>query len=101
MPEAMVPTRGGRLAACFRRTLAAALFLALLVPFPGRVLHAADMPPSFADLVSRVAPAVVNVSTRKDLGAPTPEDQQIPQFPPGSPFEEFFKDFFEREQGRE
>ena len=59
MPEAMVPTRGGRLAASCRRALATVLFLSLAAPLPGRVLHAADAAPNFADLVSRVAPAVV------------------------------------------
>ena len=103
MPEAMVPTRGGRLAASCRRALATVLFLSLVAPLPGRVLHAADAAPSFADLVSRVAPAVVNVSTRKDVaGQAAPEEQpQVPQFPPGSPFEEFFKDFFDRDRERE
>ena len=62
----------------------------------------------FADLAEKLLPAVVNISTSQTLtqrhggtagkGAnPTPE---IPQFPPGSPFEEFFKDFFDR-QGKE
>ena len=56
-------------------------------------------PPSFADLVTRVAPAVVNVATRKDVGPRAGGDERgqqrpdIPQFPPGSPFEEFFKGF--------
>lgn len=50
----------------------------------------------FADLVERVGPAVVNISTTREQ-APR-EDVPLPQFPPGSPFEEFFRDFFEREQ---
>ena len=50
----------------------------------------------FADLVERVGPAVVNISTTRDQ-APR-EDVPLPQFPPGSPFEEFFRDFFERDQ---
>ncbi|HWL66953.1 MAG TPA: DegQ family serine endoprotease [Geminicoccus sp.] len=53
-------------------------------------------PPSFAPLVERVAPAVVNISTSRQV---QPNDQQampMPQFPPGSPFEEFFRDFFDQ-----
>jgi len=50
----------------------------------------------FAELVERVGPAVVNISTTREQ-APR-EDVPLPQFPPGSPFEEFFRDFFEREQ---
>ena len=59
-------------------------------------------PQGFADLVERVAPAVVNISTRKDMGGPSERpDVPMPQFPPGSPFEEFFKEFFERDRQRE
>ena len=43
-------------------------------------------------------PAVVNISTTQvrqasDFGGP-----EIPDFPPGSPFQEFFKEFFDRQQ---
>ena len=49
--------------------------------------------PSFADLAARAKPAVVNIATteRKPVGA-MPE---LPQLPPGSPFDELFKRFFE------
>jgi serine protease Do len=52
-------------------------------------------PDSFADLAEKLLPSVVNISTtqmvkKRDRGP------EIPQFPPGSPFEEFFKDFFDR-----
>lgn len=50
----------------------------------------------FADLVDRVGPAVVNIATTREQAAP--EEVPLPQFPPGSPFEEFFRDFFERGQ---
>jgi serine protease Do len=54
-------------------------------------------PEGFADLVERVAPAVVNVSTTRaaeaSSGVPT-----LPEVPPGSPFEDFFREFFDREQ---
>jgi len=53
-------------------------------------------PPSFAPLVEKVAPAVVNISTSKQLQAGDQPEMQMPQFPPGSPFEEFFKDFFDQ-----
>src|SRR5262249_7902301 len=50
-------------------------------------------PDGFADLAARLLPSVVNISTAQTLKSdhgrehPGPE---IPQFPPGSPFEEFF-----------
>ncbi|GAA4251672.1 Do family serine endopeptidase [Azospirillum formosense] len=51
-----------------------------------------NMPGSFADLATKVSPAVVNVSTtqqaKAERGAP-----RMPGFPPGSPFEEFFRQF--------
>ncbi len=50
----------------------------------------------FADLVERVGPAVVNIATTREQAAA--EEVPLPQFPPGSPFEEFFRDFFERDQ---
>jgi serine protease Do len=59
-------------------------------------------PDSFADLAAKLLPAVVNISTTQTIKpnasgrTPGPE---VPQFPPGSPFEEFFKDFFNRNHG--
>jgi len=56
--------------------------------------------PSFADLAERLLPAVVNISTTQTI---RPDRNQrrgpdIPQFPPGSPFEEFFREFFDRQR---
>ena len=56
--------------------------------------HAVDRPRSFADLAEQLSPAVVNISTTTITG--DNRGQQIPQFPPGSPFEDFFKDFQDR-----
>ena len=50
-------------------------------------------PESFADLSDSVSPAVVNIATSVTVKDSPPRD--IPNFPPGSPFEEFFKDFNE------
>jgi len=52
-------------------------------------------PDSFADLSARLSPAVVNVSTTQELKRPKMED--MPQLPEGSPFEEFFKRYFEQQ----
>ena len=56
---------------------------------------AKDLPDSFADLVERLSPAVVNITTT----AVVPEREQFsPMVPRGSPFEEFFRDFMEKQQ---
>lgn len=52
-------------------------------------------PDSFADLAQRLLPSVVNISTLQVLDQPQVD---MPQFPPGSPFEDFFKDFMEQQQ---
>lgn len=54
-----------------------------------------DAPASFADLVETLTPAVVNISsTQKATDAKDFPD--MPQFPEGSPFEDFFEEFMER-----
>ncbi|NNG03268.1 MAG: DegQ family serine endoprotease [Inquilinus sp.] len=63
------------------------------------VARAAPAPDSFADLAERLLPAVVNVSTSQRMTtAQRGGSPELPQFPPGSPFEEFFKDFFDRRE---
>ncbi len=55
-------------------------------------------PDSFADLAERLLPAVVNISTTQTIKESAAQNApEIPQFPPGSPFDEFFKDFMERQ----
>ena len=54
--------------------------------------NAKDVPSSFADLAEKLMPSVVNISTTQTIvtkSSPFPNFQ----FPPGSPFEEMFKDF--------
>jgi serine protease Do len=97
----------GRPAGARRDIVAAAArglrFLALLAVllFPAGAATAKPAPDGFADLAARLLPAVVNISTtqtiKSDKGTARP-GPDIPQFPPGSPFEEFFKDFFDHNQ---
>ena len=61
--------------------------------------QAKPAPESFADLVEKLLPAVVNISTTQVVQAPGA--QEIPELPPGSPFEDWFKEFFERREGQE
>ena len=50
--------------------------------------------PDFSDLADELIPSVVSVSVI--ISRETVNQPRAPQFPPGSPFEDFFKDFFER-----
>lgn len=59
----------------------------------------AQRPGSFADLAAQLKPAVVNVSTTQSVGPSANTRRQRPQAPPGSPFEEFFKEFFDGQEG--
>ena len=52
-------------------------------------------PDSFADLADRLLPAVVNISTSQVVE--NRQGEQDFRFPPGSPFEEFFREFRERQ----
>ncbi len=52
------------------------------------------MPESFADLAARVSPAVVNITTTM---AVEQDSQPGPIVPPGSPLEDFFNDFMNRQ----
>jgi serine protease Do len=57
--------------------------------------YARAAPESFADLAEKLLPSVVNISTTQ-LTKKQGRGLEVPQFPPGSPFEEFFRDFFDR-----
>lgn len=61
-------------------------------------ISAAERPDSFADQVEQLSPAVVNISTTTIVNdGPT---MDMPQFPPGSPFEEFFRNFGDNNRQR-
>ena len=69
-------------------------FLFTFMPLSG---YAKKAPESFANLAETLSPSVVNISTTTII-----EDRKnnLPAFPPGSPFEEFFKQFQEPNQGK-
>ena len=67
------------------------LFIVLLVLNANFLNSAKAIPDSFADLAEKLMPSVVNISTTQTVKT---SSNQFPfQFPPGSPFEEMFKDF--------
>jgi serine protease Do len=57
-------------------------------------------PDSFADLAERLSPAVVNITTSQLIPAQE-RGPNMPQLPPGSPFEDFFRDFMDRQPGQQ
>ena len=69
-------------------------FSLIFIPISG---FAKKAPESFANLAETLSPSVVNISTTTII-----EDRKnnLPTFPPGSPFEEFFKQFQEPNQGK-
>jgi serine protease Do len=75
----------------FVRTLA----IAAVVAVAGSGSIAAKMvPESFANLAEVLLPSVVNISTTQTVQGR--EGPSMPQLPPGSPFEDFFKEFLDR-----
>lgn len=62
--------------------------------------QAKGVPESFADLVQKVSPAVVNVSAVEKHGDLSQLEEQLPELPPNSPFRQFFKDFLKRQQSQ-
>ena len=67
------------------------LFVAFLIVNFSFLVNAKDTPRSFADLAEKLMPSVVNVATTQTI---ITNINPFPfQFPPGSPFEELFKEF--------
>ena len=76
------------------------ILLALALVISAQPAAARSAPDSFADLAERLLPTVVNISSTQ-LVAQAPGQERgpdIPQAPPGSPFGDMFKDFFNRNQ---
>lgn len=87
----------GRLARSFLvlAFLSAPLFS---VPTAVHAQRAFAAPPSLAPLAERLSEAVVNISTTQ--AAKGPQGVPLPKVPKGSPFEEFFEDFFDKRGGK-
>ncbi|WP_320200436.1 Do family serine endopeptidase [Agrobacterium sp. rho-13.3] len=84
----------------FRSSIAAVAGLAIVaggVGIPARAMAQSNGPASVADLAAPLLDAVVNISTSQSVKAegkgPTP-----PRIPEGSPFQEFFKDYFDNQK---
>ena len=74
-----------------------ALAFAIASSLAGPVWSRAVMPDSFADLAEGLSPAVVNITSTTNVA--TPDQSLRPIIPEGSPFEDLFRDFLDRQQG--
>ena len=54
-------------------------------------------PEGISDVAEQVIDAVVNISTKQTVDM---SSNAMPQLPPGSPFEEFFEEFFKNRKGK-
>jgi serine protease Do len=84
--------------ACRMVACAAAVLMIAQASLLANPVAARSAPDSFADLAAKLVPSVVNISTTQTVKSDRGREHsgpEIPKFPPGSPFEEFFRDFFE------
>src|SRR5450755_2811744 len=75
----------------------------VLISAPVSAQAEARGPDGIADVAEKVIDAVVNISTSQTVeakgGGAGGDRGAMPQLPPGSPFEEFFDDFFKNRRG--
>ncbi len=79
------------------RLIPAVVFGIALVMAQALSAQARGTPETFADLAEKISPAVVNITTSTTVAtASNPHGEGGPIVPEGSPFEDFFRDFMER-----
>ena len=90
------PRRNGPGKALAALGVAAMLSLSTAAALPAfaEVAPGAAIPQSFADLAERLSPAVVDITTSTEVAQV--QQGTRPVLPDGSPFEEFFRDFLDR-----
>ena len=64
----------------------------ILLSFPNSFASSKTVPISFADLAEQLMPSVVNISSTQTIKTTSNPFKNF-QFPPGSPFEDMFKEF--------
>jgi len=74
----------------YKRLINFTLVIVLLI-FPASLSQGKTIPNSFADLAEKLMPSVVNISTTQTIK--TTSNPFPFEFPPGSPFEDMFKEF--------
>jgi serine protease Do len=81
-----------------RRLVSTAGFAIAFSAIAASTGFARGAPDSFANLAARLLPSVVNISTTQVQIKDQRGGPQVPRFPEGSPFQDFFKEFFDRQQ---
>ena len=75
-----------------------AIFTAAAIAWPALTVPAAARgPDGISDVAEAVIDAVVNISSKQTVDM---NSGAMPQLPPGSPFEEFFEEFFKNRRGK-
>ncbi len=95
--QSIFALRESRSAGACRAQAVAGLVAAALIVLQAGAAAARSVPESFADLVEELAPAVINISVSTAL--PAVERPDLPEGMPweGTPFEDMFREFFERQ----
>jgi len=96
---AAMPSLRAALAHRLGTAVAGLVFIFGLLGLPGGAA-AKPGPDGFADLAAKLLPAVVNISTTQNVKSDrTARGPDQPQLPPGSPLDDLFKDFMNRNRG--
>ncbi len=77
-------------------SISSAIFMALIFMMAAPAWSQYQGPRSVADLAEKLQGAVVNISTSQTVKGS--RSIPLPSVPKGSPFEDFFEDFFDRQQ---
>jgi serine protease Do len=79
------------------RAMAGLIGVLAILTFATGNAWARPAPENFADLAEKLLPSVVNIST---VQAVSEKDKRrnVPNLPPGSPFQDFFDEFFDRQE---
>lgn len=94
-PQAITATRRADDPRIARAVWLSFLGLAFLIA-QALAASAQSRPGSFADLAEKISPAVVNITTATSVANNTNPSPMVPE---GSPFEDFFRDFMDRNDG--
>jgi Trypsin-like serine proteases, typically periplasmic, contain C-terminal PDZ domain len=69
------------------------IFVYVFFIFNNNYIFAKPVPETFADIINPLLPSVVSITSTTIV---EDNNQQIPQFPEGSPFEDFFQEYFDQ-----